>query len=55
MWKIGDVFHINSRITAKTLNEMKRLENPWIIVSAAFILEAFGDYYVLVERTVKPA
>jgi len=49
--KIGDVFHINSRITAKTLDEMKRLENPWIITSAAFILEASGDYYVLlVER-----
>jgi len=49
--KIGDIFHINSRITAKTLDEMKRLENPWIITSAAFIFKTSREYYVaLVER-----
>jgi len=49
--KKGRIFYINTNIKAASESEVQRLGNEWIIVSAAFLVEADGKYnVVLVER-----
>ena len=49
--KKGRIFYINTNLRATSKLEVERLKNEWIIVSAAFLVEAAGKLcVVLVER-----